>query len=138
MSEANKTVVRRIAEEVWNERKHDRIDEFFATDFVNTDPSCPEVKTLEHFKQWLTEIHNGFSEHHVIIEDMVAEGDKVAKQWLVQATHTGDYMGIPATNKKTNMNGITIYRIVDGKVKECVWSYDTYGFLVQVGVIPSE
>ena len=59
MSEANKTVVRRIVEEVWNERKHDRIDEFYATDFVNTDPSCPEVKNLEQFKEWLTEIHKG-------------------------------------------------------------------------------
>ena len=86
----------------------------------------------------LTEIHNVFSRHHVIVEDMVAEGDKVAKQWSVRATHTGYYMGIPATNKKTNMSGIMIYRIVDGKVKECVWSYDTYGFLVQVGVILSE
>ena len=120
MSEANKAMVRRIAEEVWNERKHDKIDEYFAMDYANTDPSCPEVQNLQQFKQWLTEIHNGFSEHHVIIEDMVAEGDKVAKQWVVQATHTADYLGIPPTNKKTSISDITIYRFVDGKVNECV------------------
>ena len=138
MSEANKAVVRRIVEEVWNGKKHDMIDEFYAADFVNVDPSSPEVKNLEQFKQWVAEMDAGFPDEQITIEDMIAEGDKVAKQWLVKATHTGEFMGIPPTNKKTNMSGITIYRIVDGKVKECVWSYDTYGFMVQLGVIPSE
>ena len=138
MSEANKAVVRKIVEEVWNGKKHDRIDEFYAADFVNVDPSSPEVKNLEQFKQWVAGMNAGFPDEQVSIEDMVAEGDKVVKRWSVKATHTGEFMGIPPTNKKTNMSGITIYRIVDGKVKECVWSYDTYGFMVQLGVIPSE
>jgi steroid delta-isomerase-like uncharacterized protein len=138
MSEANKALVRRIVEEVYNGKKHDMIDEFYAADFVNVDPSSPEVKNLKQFKKWVAEMNAGFPDEQVTIEDMVAEGDKVAKQWAVKATHTGEFMGIPPTNKKTNMSGITIYRIVDGKVKECVWSYDTYGFMVQLGVIPSE
>ena len=138
MSEANKDVVRRIVEEVWNGGKLDSIDEFYAADFVNTDPSSPEVKNLEQFKQWVAEMHAGFSDEQITVEDLIAEGDKVVEQWSAKATHTGDFMGIPPTNKKTNMSGITIYRIVDGKVKECVWSYDTYGFMVQLGVIPSE
>ena len=138
MSEANKAVVRRIVEEIWNGKKHDRIDEFYAADFVNVDPSSPEVKNLEQFKQWVAEMNAGFPDEKVTIEELVAEGDKVAKQFSVKSTHTGEFMGIPPTNKKTNMSGITIYRIVDGKVKECVWSYDTYGFMVQLGVIPSE
>ena len=138
MSEANKTVVRRIVEEVWNGKNHDRIDEFYAADFVNVDPSSPEVKNLGQFKQWVAEMNAGFPDEQVTIEDLIAEGDKVVKQWSSKATHTGNFMGIPPTNKKTNMRGITIYRIVEGKVKECVWSYDAYGFMVQLGVIPSE
>jgi steroid delta-isomerase-like uncharacterized protein len=138
MSEANKAVVRRILEEVWNGKKHDRIDEFYATDFVNVDPSSPEVKNLEQFKQYIAEMNAAFPDQQVTIEDLVAEGDKVAKQWSVKSTHTGNFMGIPPTNKKISLSGITIYRIVDGKVKECVWGYDTYGFMVQLGVIPSE
>ena len=138
MSEANKAVVRRIVEEVWNGGKLDSIDEFYAADFVNTDPSSPEVKNLEQFKQWVAEMHAGFSDEQITVEDLIAEGDKVVEQWSAKATHTGDFMGIPPTNNKTNMSGITIFRIVDGKVKECVWSYDTYGFMVQLGVIPSE
>jgi len=138
MSEANKAVVRRVLEEVWNGKKHDRIDEFYATDFVNVDPSSPEVKNLEQFKQYIAEMNAAFPDQQVTIEDLVAEGDKVAKQWSVKSTHTGNFMGIPPTNKKISLSGITIYRIVDGKVKECVWGYDTYGFMVQLGVIPSE
>jgi steroid delta-isomerase-like uncharacterized protein len=93
---------------------------------------------LEQLKQWVVGIHNGFSDHHVTIEDMVAEGDNVVKQWSIKGTHDGDLMGIPPTNKQINLSGITIYRIVDGKVKGCVWSYDMYGFMVQLSVIPSE
>ncbi|WP_373500882.1 ester cyclase [Desulfococcus sp.] len=138
MSEANKTVVRRIVEEIWNGKNHDRIDEFYAADFVNVDPSSPEVKNVGQFKQWVVEMNAGFPDEQVTIEDLIAEGDKVVKQWSAKATHTGNFMGIPPTNKKTNMRGITIYRIVEGKVKECVWSYDAYGFMVQLGVIPCE
>ena len=138
MSETNKTLVHRIAEEVWNERRYDRFDKFFAVDFVNNDPCAPEVKNLEQLKQWVVGIHKGFSDHHVTIEDMIAEGDNVVKVWSTKGTHDGDLMGIPPTNKQINLSGITIYRIVDGKAKECVWAYDNYSFLVQVGVIPSE
>ncbi len=138
MSEANKAIVRRTVEEVWNGKNFDKIDEFYAPDFVNHDPSSPDVKNREQLKQWGEGFHVGFPDQHVTIEDMIAEGDKVAKQWSAQATHTGDFMGIAPTNKQTRTSGITIYRIADGKVKECVWSYDTYGFMVQLGVIPSE
>ena len=138
MSEENKTIVRRIAEEGWNERKYDIFDEFFSADFVNIDPGSPEVNNLEQYKQWVAMIHNGFSDHHVTIQDLIAEGDKVVKQWSLKATHDGELMEIPPTNKQVSESGITIYRIVDGKVKECVWGYDNYSFFVQLGVIPSE
>jgi steroid delta-isomerase-like uncharacterized protein len=98
MSEANKDVVRRIVEEVWNGGKLDSIDEFYAADFVNTDPSSPEVKNLEQFKQWVAEMHAGFSDEQITVEDLIAEGDKVVEQWSAKATHTGDFMGIPPTN----------------------------------------
>ena len=74
MSEANKALVRRIVEEVWNGKKHDMIDEFYAADFVNVDPSSPEVKNLEQFKQWVAVMNAGFPDEQVTIEDMVAEG----------------------------------------------------------------
>ena len=138
MSEKNKNIVRRIAEEGWNERKYDIFDELFSADFVNIDPGSPEVTDLEQLKQWVAAIHNGFSEHHITIEDMIAEGDKVVKQWSLKAKHDGELMEIPPTNKQVSMSGVSIYRIVDGRVREIVWGYDNYSFFVQLGVIPSE
>ncbi len=67
MSEANKAVVRRVLEEVWNGKKHDRIDEFYATDFVNVDPSSPEVKNLEQFKQYVAEMNAAFPDQQITI-----------------------------------------------------------------------
>lgn len=138
MTEKNKNIVRRIAEEGWNERKYDIFDEFFSADFLNIDPGSPEVTDLEQYKQWVAGIHSGFSDHHIDIVDMIAEGDKVVKQWSIKGTHDGELMGIPPTNRQVNFSGISIYRIMDGKVKECVWGYDNNSFFVQLGVIPSE
>lgn len=68
---------------------------------------------------------------------MIAEGNKVTKQFSVESKFTKEFNGIPPTNKEVNFQGISVYTVVDGKVKECVWGYDLYGMLVQMGAIPS-
>jgi SnoaL-like polyketide cyclase len=56
------------------------------------------------------------------VQEMVAEGDKVAVLWTFQGTHTGSgYEGLPATGTKVEARGITIWRIVDGRILE-EWS----------------
>ena len=52
------------------------VDEFYAADLDNIDPSSPEVKNLEQFKQWVAEMHADFSDKQITIEDLIAEGDK--------------------------------------------------------------
>ena len=71
-----------------------------------------------------------------IIEDQVAEGDKVATRLTFSGTHSGELMGIPPTGKQVTFTAITIDQLVDGKITERWHLFDTLGMLQQLGVIP--
>ena len=131
----NKDIVQRVVEMV-NAGKLAQVEELYASDFVNHDPSAPTVGDREALMQHFAASGKGFPDARVTIEDMAAEGDKVAKRWTYHGTHTGEFMGIPATGKKIAMAAITIYRISGGKVAECWWASDTLGLMRQLGVVP--
>ncbi|GAH49735.1 unnamed protein product, partial [marine sediment metagenome] len=73
-----------------------------------------------------------FADIHCTVEDMVAEDDKVAVRWTWRGTHTGEYMGIAPTGKQVTMTGISILRIVGGKIVEEWDESDNLGFMQQL------
>jgi len=133
--EANKAIVLR-AEEFWNTGNMAIADEVYSADFVNHDPTAPDVVDLESYKGFAAAVRAGMPDFHVTSQDMVAEGDKVAGRWTVTGTQTGELVGIPPTGIQARWTGITIYRFADGKVVEAWWSKDLQGALEQLGVIP--
>jgi predicted ester cyclase len=74
-----------------------------------------------------------FSDFTIIVEDTIAEGDKVAVRYLVKVTHTGEGLGIPATGKKAESAGIEILRFENGKIAEAWTTEDVLGLLRQLG-----
>lgn len=134
----NKTIARRFWEEGWKQGNQAVFDEICATDFANHDPSLPEVIGLEAYKQHVALHATAFpADVAIAIEDMVAEGNKVAVRWTWRVTHEGEYLGIPPTGNQITMTGITIHRFADGKVVENWHNYDALGFMQQLGVIPA-
>ena len=79
-----------------------------------------------------------FPDARVTVEDQVAEGDKVVSRWTATGTHTGDLMGIPPTERRIEISGITINRFSGGKIAEDWYQSDDLGMMQQLGVIPSE
>jgi steroid delta-isomerase-like uncharacterized protein len=73
---------------------------------------------------------------HYTIEDMVAEGDKVAVRYVMTATHKGEFMGIPATGKKIKLTQAFFYRFKDGKEVEALAYMDNLSLFQQLGVKP--
>jgi steroid delta-isomerase-like uncharacterized protein len=131
--EANKEIVRRVVEELWNQRNIDLADELMAAEYVHHDPTNPTVADLEGYKQWYPTMVGAFPDGQLTIDDMVAEADLVAKRYTVTGTHTGDEaFGIPATGNQFAYTGITIYRIADGKIVETWWSADMMGLIQQL------
>jgi steroid delta-isomerase-like uncharacterized protein len=77
-----------------------------------------------------------FPDMHWVVEDLIAEGDKVVSRYTVRATHRGDFMGVPATGKVVTYTGILISRFAGGKFVEEWESLDMLGLMQQLGAIP--
>jgi steroid delta-isomerase-like uncharacterized protein len=132
----NKALVRR-----WNgllNRNDLLIEEVVAplsSSFVYHRPGMPDVTGLTYVRQVET-YRSAFPDFHQMIEDLLAEGDKVACRWSARGTHQGDLMGVAATGKAITFTGIAIFRVANGKIQE-EWAYsDTLGLMQQLGVGP--
>lgn len=134
--EANKAAKRRYFD-AFNAQNLDAIDELFAREYVLHVPGSPDIEGSETLKQMVAGSLASLSEAVLTVDDMVAEGDKVATRWTLTAIHSGDFMGVPATNQRIKMQGMTIDRFVDGRVVEGWDSFDMYGLMKQLGAIPS-
>jgi predicted ester cyclase len=81
-------------------------------------------------------IHTAFPDLHFTLEDMIAEGDKVAYRFTARGTHMGDFLGIAATGKQIVVAGTVITRIDAGKFQEDWETIDMLGLMQQLGAIP--
>ncbi len=88
-------------------------------------------------KQFITGLSKAFPDLYFRIEDIVAEGDKVAYRITVSGTHKGEFQGVPPTDKKVSFSSTGISNIVDGKVAEDWVDADTMGLMQQIGAIPA-
>lgn len=137
MSAENKVLVRRIFEEVWHKGNVKALDEVVAPDLIvhTAPPGMPP--TLEGVKQITVAILNAFSDRRSNLEELIAEGDKVVERWSFSGTHTGDFMGLPPTHKQVTFGGISIIRIIEGKIVEEWDQVDALGMMQQLGLVPS-
>jgi steroid delta-isomerase-like uncharacterized protein len=136
-AEENKALVRRYIEAV-NTRDPGVLDQFIASDFIDHDPTpFPGLPPgLQGAKQSFELTRIGFPDGYHEIQDLLADGNKVVTRIWGRGTHLGDFLGIPATGKQVTMDGITIFRIEDGKIVERWGRVDALGLLQQMGVIP--
>jgi len=137
--ETNKTVARRLFEDVWNKGNLAVLNEIIARDHTNTGPgTLPGLPTgPEGTKQLVTVYRNAFPDVHFTIDEQIVEGDKVVTRWTAHGTHKGELVGIPATGKSSTVTGIAVDRIVNGKIAESWGIFDQFGMMQQLGVIPT-
>ena len=135
MSEQNKALVRRHYTDF--DRKPSPLDETLAPNFVAHAPGAPGPMNLAAFKQFHDVLFAGFPDGRHTVEDMVAEGDKVASRFTMHATHRGTFQGVPATGKPITLTGMITDRISGGKIVEKWFEYDAIGLMMQIGAIPA-
>ena len=136
MSEQNKRVVRRFLTEVCNKGNIALIDELFAGDWVGHAPH-KEFSGPAEFKHFVAAKHRAFPDIELIVEDQIAEGDKVTTRWTARGTHLGEFQGIPPTDRKVTMTGISIYRIANHKFIEGWTNANLLDILQQLGAVPT-
>lgn len=116
------------------------VDEMFATNFVNRSSATGITPDREGIKQLITVFRSAFPDYHNVIEDMIAEGDRVAVRVMCRGTHRTEFMGIAPTGKSVEFSAVSIFRFAGGKVVERWNNTDNLGMLQQLGVsaLPGE
>ena len=85
------------------------------------------------FRQSITEIKAAFPDYAGTDELYVVEGDRVVSRWTYHGTHLGEWMGVPATGRRVTFTGISVDRVVDGRIVESIVEMDMLGVLQQIG-----
>jgi predicted ester cyclase len=124
-AEENKVLVRRYFEAISGKDKPPSVVDQFVAD------ADPELK------QHIVDAEQGFPRYELIAEDLIAEGDKVFVQARMRATHSGNFMGIPATGRQVEMPVALVYQIANGKIVAHWMLSDNMGLMQQLGVIPT-
>jgi len=111
------------------------LDEVIATDAIDHNPEPGMKQGLAGIKAAFGASRAAFTDLAITVEDMVAEGDKVACRIRTRSTHSGEFRGVPATGKQVTQTGIDILRIAGGKLLERWGQFDNLGLLQQLGAI---
>ena len=132
MAESPKELVLRMHEELLRTRDPERVEDFFAPDFVshNNPPGLPEG--VAGVRAFLTMFADAMPDVDVTIDEIVAEGDRVAIATTTTGTHTGELLGMAPTGRRLSVTGIDLVR-VDGRIVEHRGLTDTVGLLRQLG-----
>jgi steroid delta-isomerase-like uncharacterized protein len=135
-SEESKVIVRRFWG-VWEEGNIDLVDELLAPDYVNHSPATPDQPTdPEGIKAVVGMFRGAMPDLRVIIEDMIAEGDKVVVRYTIEGTHERELFGVPPTGQRLSIKSISVERVSDGKIREHWRITDSLDMMQQLGVIP--
>ena len=135
-TDQNKALVRRFYEEI-DKGNLAILDELVAEDYLDHNPPpFPTTATgRERVKQDFNTFLKATPGYHVI-EDQIAEGDKVVTRLTSYGRHEGDLPGAPRTGNEMKMTSITIHRIANGKLVEKWAEKDMIGMLTQIGLMP--
>lgn len=132
---ANQNVKRysHVWDVVLNEGRVNILDTAYAEDVVLH--TTPETKGKKNCIAFYSNYVTGFSNRQFIIRESFAQGNKITKYWQFKGKHTGNFFGIPATNKDIDVIGCTIATIVNGKITEEQDFFDNLEFFRQLGLM---
>lgn len=136
MSESNKSLCRRLYEDVWNNRNFKAVDELFTANYTDHDPNSPGFgRGPEGVRKLLNYYTGAFPDSRFTIEDILSDDDRCAVRWTVRGTHRGELGGVQPTGKQVTITGVTVLRITNGKISESYVNWDALGLMQQLGVV---
>ena len=135
-AEESKAIMRQFWA-VWEEGNIGLLDELLAPEYINHTLAAPDLPPgPEGVKEVVSMFHSAMPDLRVVIEDMIAEGEKVATRYALEGTHRGHLFGAAPTGKRLSIKSITLERVSDGKIKEHWRNTDEVGMMRQLGVMP--
>src|SRR5215211_4851384 len=121
---------------VFEQGNIDLLDELLAPDYINHTPATPDLPMgPEGVKEVVSMFHSAMPDLKVVIEDMIAEGDKVATRYALEGIHRGELFGVPPTGKHLSIKSMTVERLSEGKIVEHWRVTDELDMMRQLGAI---
>ena len=119
MSEENKAIARRVYE-IISTGDFGRAGEIVDADAPDNEllPDDPPAKLIDTFEETFSEARAAFPDLSVTVENVVAEGDRVATRVIMRGTHQGEFQGIAPTGKRVEVRAMDMFRISEGKIVE--------------------
>jgi steroid delta-isomerase-like uncharacterized protein len=127
---ANKEIVRRHFEEACNGKRPELWEDLMEESFVVHHPLMEPGR--DSYREACTGYWGAFPDATVEILDLVAEDDRVAARWSERGTHSGEFMGMAPTGRKYDKEGITIFRLSNGRLAEAWLQEDVTAFQQQL------
>lgn len=129
----NEGVVKRWWEELWNKGNIALADQIVAANYTNHDPASPWVPSgIDGCKTLVTGYRTVFPDIHFAIEQQFAVGGTVVSHWRCTGTHRAEVMGIAATGKAIETEGISILHLENGKISHQTTIWDALGMKQQL------
>ena len=131
----NQQLIRDYFNEVWNKGNLDLLDELLSIDYLNHSSSIPDVPPgPAGLKPIVTTMRIAFPDLHYSIQDLIITETRIVARVKMTGTHTGDFFGIPPTNKKISVDQINIEYIKDGRISEHWRITDENTMMSQLGL----
>ncbi len=138
--QANKKRSYLLYEEIFGKGNYEMADELMAADIINHGPGVPAGSGPEGIKHQAALLRTAIPDMEVLLNDQVAEGDRVASRWTGRGTHTGPLNlptgPVPATGNSIWFDEIRIDRHANGRIVESWWIPDRFTFWAQLGLLP--
>ncbi|MEA5573455.1 ester cyclase [Calothrix sp. UHCC 0171] len=132
--EQNKAIVLKFYE-VFDSKDVERGRELMSTNIVGRGMGTDILNGYDEFMQYGTMMFSAFPDGRHLLEEVIAEADKVVTRGIFTGTHQGELMGIPPTGKQVKFSVVHIDRVVDGKIVEHWGQGDTFAMMQQLGVV---
>lgn len=129
-------IVRCFIDEVLNQGNIEATGKYFWEDVVEQAPFPGQGPGLAGLKDVLLGMRLAFPDMYWSVEEQIEEGDRVLSRFKWTGTHRGEFLGIPATERRVEVWGMVIDRFVDGRIKETRIIMDSLGLMAQLGKFP--
>ena len=134
-AEESKAIMRRFWD-VWEQGNVDLLDELLAPEYINHTLAAPDLPPgPDGVKEVVSMFRSAMPDLRVVIEDMIAEGDKVVTRYALEGTHRGELFGVLPTGKHLSIKSMTVERLSEGKIVEHWRVTDELDMMRQLGAI---
>jgi predicted ester cyclase/ketosteroid isomerase-like protein len=137
-AEEHRALFSRWFEELWNKKNYAITKELVDAEFTAHGAGGQDIKQGPDGVAGMVKIwHEAFPDGHMTMDDIITEGDLSTIRMTFRGTHTGDFYGVPASNKPVEVTSIGIDRVINGKITEGWGELNMLGMMMQMGAIPA-